>query len=83
LLLFTTPGEVNLLDGIPVAEPDTFGEVMGLPDKTGEDHFIVSGMVGAALRGTRDDILVPGTGPGDSPIRKDGRIAAVTRLKKV
>ena len=80
-----TPGPVGLIDGIPVADPDTFGEVTGLPDEAGtdsDDYFIVSGMVGAALKGVTG-ILVPGTGPNDGPIREDGRIVAVTRLKMV
>lgn len=80
-----TPGKVSMVDGIPVAAPDTFGEVTGLPDEAGtdsDDYFIVSGMVGAALKGVTG-ILVPGTGPSDNPVRVDGRIVAVTRFKFV
>lgn len=80
-----TPGKVSMVDGIPVADPDTFGEVTGLPsaaDIEEGDYIIVSGMVGAALK-PGSGFVVPGTGPSDNPVRVDGRIVAVTRFKFV
>lgn len=79
----TTPGELGTIPGVPVpvANPTTFGEVEGLPAPQDGVFFIVSGLVGAALRGSRPDVLCPGTGPRDGAIRDaQGRIEAVTRL---
>ena len=65
---------------------DFTGEVENLPAPVKGVFFIVSGMVGDALRARcifRPDILVPGTGPKDGAIRDQmGNIAAVTRLKR-
>ena len=68
---------------IPVIGPDLPGAVTGLPDPVDGTYLIVSGAVGAAVAGRRD-VLVPGTGPGDNPVRDDeGRIVAVRCLKLV
>jgi len=80
----STPGPLSRVPGIPVpvAAPDQVGSVTGLPRRRMDTVLIVSGFVGAALKGKRDDILVPGTGPGDGAIRNErGHIVAVTRLK--
>ena len=79
-------GGRNDIDGVPcpVFDADEAGHVQGLPDPTEGVIFLVSGLVGAALAGTRTDLLVPGTGPTDHPIRNEkGWIIAVTRLKRV
>lgn len=79
----TTPGALFTVPGVPVpvAGRTYFGEVTGLPPAQRGYMFIVSSLVGAALVGTRPDVLVPGTGPADEPIRDEqGRIVAVTRL---
>jgi hypothetical protein len=91
----STPG--GLVDlGLPVlvAMPDTFGEVIGLPEPAEGVFFVVSAVVGAAVRG-RSDVLVPGTGPSDGAVRapdtlpdgtpnpRKGQVVAVTRLKRV
>jgi hypothetical protein len=79
----STPGILMTVPGIPVpvASPTVFGEVTGLPAPQKGVFFLVSGMVGAALRGSRTDVLMPGTGPADGAIRNDkGHIVAVTRL---
>jgi len=79
----STPGKVSYRDLVPVYEADVVGEVIDLPEPKTNTRYIVSGMVGSAIKGTRDDILVPGTGPEDSAIRNEkGHIVAVTRLKK-
>lgn len=78
-----TPGALGAIDGIPVpvAERTTYGEVVGLPDPQEGVFYIVSAIVGAALKGTRDDVLCPGTGPQDGAVRDEaGRIIGVTRL---
>ena len=79
------PGELTECGlPVPVAGPDEVGEVTGLPVPVEGVFFLVSGMVGGALRGTRADVLVPGTGPADGAIRnKKNHIIAVTRLKRV
>lgn len=65
----------------PVAAPTTFGAVEGLPDPTPGTMFIVSALVGSALKGARSDVVMPGTGPNDGAVRNDkGHIVAVTRL---
>jgi hypothetical protein len=82
----STPGAPAAVAGIPVPVfgRDTYGEVTGLPAPAEGTLYIVSAPVGGAVAGTRDDILVPGTGPQDGAIRDDGgRIVAVTRLKRV
>lgn len=83
----STPGQVNNVDGVPVpvASPTTFGEIAGIPaEETAGMFYVVSGMVGAALRAggsSRTDVLCPGTGPADGAVRNDaGHIIAVTRL---
>jgi hypothetical protein len=85
------PGEREQGQPFPVYGPDRPGEVklvhkdgrapgeMPLP---GADTYIVSALAGAALRG-RPDVVVPGTGPLDECVRDgQGRIVAVTRLKR-
>lgn len=81
-----TPGTATSVAGIPVPvfSRDSYGAVTGLPAPAPGVLFIVSGLVGSAVAGTRDDVVVPGTGPQDGAIRDDGgRIVAVTRLKRV
>lgn len=83
-----SPGEcAGELEGIPVYLPDMVGEVENLPPPQEGVWLVVSAIVAAAtaaaaVRPTRD-ILVPGTGPLDSPVRKDGRVVGITRLKQV
>lgn len=52
-----------------------FGPVEGLPEPVDGRFYIVSGMVLAALAGSRPDVVGPDTGP--DAIRKDGQIVAV------
>lgn len=79
----TTPGAAETLPGIPcpVMGRATFGGVAPMPAPEDGVLFIVSGMVLAALGGSRPDVVAPGTGPNDGTIRDEaGRIVAVTRL---
>lgn len=79
----STPGALETIAGVPVpvAGATTFGEVVGLPEPTEGTFFVVSAMVGSALRGSRPDVLCPGTGPADGAVRDEaGRIIAVTHL---
>jgi len=78
----STPGAVGLVAGIPVpvAAPEAFGEIEGLPAPAPGTIYIVSAMVGARV--SRADVLMPGTGPADGAVRNEkGHIVAVTRLK--
>ena len=77
-----TPGTLQDIEGlpVPVASTDSFGAVEGIPEPEQGTFFIVSAMVGAHVQ--RADVLTPGTGPKDNPIRNEkGHIVAVTRLK--
>ncbi len=65
---------------IPLAGPfrrirQTAGEVTGLPDRQPDTFLIVSGMVLAALGGSRQDVVAPDTGA--DAIRENGQIVAV------
>jgi len=80
------PGEASMVAGIPcpVYSPDAVGAVEGIPEPSPGVIYMVSGMVGGSVAGTRDDICVPGTGPKDGAVRNDkGWIVAVTRIKMV
>ena len=59
------------------------GEVVNLPPPLKGVTYIVSGAVLAALPEARwQDVVAPGTGPDDNPIRDEkGNIVAVTCLK--
>jgi len=77
----SVPGALEDLDGVPVpvARPTTFGEITGLPDPKPGVVYVVSMMVAQVAK--RPDVLSPGTGPADEPIRNAaGQIKAVTRL---
>jgi hypothetical protein len=79
----STPGALETVAGIPVpvAGMQTFGGVEGLPAPAEGTMFIVSAMVLAALRGSRPDVVGPGTGPNDGAVRNEkGHVVAVTRL---
>jgi len=53
----------------------TTGQVTGLPEAQPDTILIVSGMVLAALNGTRQDVVAPDTGA--DAIRENGQIVAV------
>ena len=84
----STPGDLSERDFVnldfPVYRSTTYGEVTGLPDSEIGVYYVVSALVGAALRANgiaRPDVLLPGTGPNDGAIRNAaGQIEAVTRL---
>jgi hypothetical protein len=66
---------------VPVAGAQRFGGVEGLPAPAPGMMFIVSAPALSALRGSRPDVVGPGTGPNDAAIRNEaGHIVAVTRL---
>lgn len=71
------------MGGIPIIRWGD-GEVVNLPPPTEGVIFIVSAVVGAAVRG-RADVVCPGTGPNDGAVRipdgpRKGQIEAVTCL---
>lgn len=81
----TSAEEAGNAAGIPVFV-SSFGNVEGLPAPQPDTIYIVSSLVQQALRANgvdRPDVLSPGTGPNDSPIRENGQIVAVTRLVRV
>lgn len=81
----TSAEEAGNAAGIPVFV-SSFGTVEGLPAPQPGTIYIVSSLVQQALRANgadRPDVLSPGTGPNDSPIRENGQIVAVTRLVRV
>lgn len=84
----STPGGVLPDQGlpVPVKGADTFGDVIDLPTPVDGVFYLVSALVGSALRdqgAARPDVLCPGTGPQDGAVRNDkGHIVAVTCLKR-
>lgn len=83
----STPGILDTVEGIPVpvASPATYGEIVGLPDPEPHTLYIVSALVGGAMRNSNHSwlplVLCPGTGPNEDPVRDaGGKILAVTRL---
>jgi hypothetical protein len=80
------PGQPETVPGlpVPVVSADRVNGVEGLPDPQEGVLLVVSGFVGAAVKGTRPDVLVPGTGPKDGVVRNEkGHVVAVTCLKRV
>jgi len=77
-----TKQELRQLDGcpIPIAEQQISGEIIGLPEPAPNTLYVVSAVVLSALRGTRPDVVSPGTGPNDGAIRENGQVVAVTRF---
>jgi hypothetical protein len=83
----STPGQ--LVDWglpVPVAMPQTWGSVEGLPEFEEGTLYIVSLLLlGRPEVQARGDCLAPGTGPNDGAVRvadgpRKGQIEAVTRL---
>jgi hypothetical protein len=66
----------DAVPGVAVAEV-VMGQVEGLPSPQEGRYYLVSAMVAQAAS-TRADVLAPDTGP--TAIRRDGQVAAVTRL---
>lgn len=85
----TSPGSTELMNveghRVTIGLPTHYGPVEGLPPFEDWTRYIVSGVVGAHRDVVgRGDVLVPGTGPNDNPVRDAaGRIIAVTRLNQV
>ena len=79
----TTPGGVvGDANGITIYGAPTWGAVEGLPAPAPDTMYIVSGMVAGRVTG-RLDVVCPGTGPSDAPVRTAaGQIFAVTRLNQ-
>jgi hypothetical protein len=80
-VLKQTPGDLVDVPGVPVpiAQPASGHEVVGVPEPQEGVLFLVSFPVAAFLR--RPDVVSPGTGPQDGAIRTEtGQIVGVTRL---
>ena len=68
--------------GVPVlSRRAKYGEVSGLPEPEQGTMFIVSLVMGMALRGSRDDLLVPATDPANVIRTPDGKIVGVRALR--
>lgn len=66
-------------NGIPVVKTE-YGEITGLPQKTGNHIYITSSLVASRVP-EREDVVSPDTGP--TAIRNEaGQIIAVTRFQK-
>jgi hypothetical protein len=81
----TAPGrQVGLAAGIPVFEPHQWLEILHLPPRRPNVVVVVSQIVAlgiAELYPTRDDVVHPGTAPGDGAVRESGRgVVSISRL---
>ena len=72
---------IGELDGVPVARQQ-FGEVSGLPDPEPGTVYLVSLVVGQAMKGQRDDLYGPDTSPDGAVRDDDGRIIGTRRMVK-
>jgi hypothetical protein len=75
--------DCDLSDRWPIKATPDYGKIVGLPDYDPNKYtmYIVSGIVAAAMRDkgiVRPDVVTPGTGPNDNPIRENGQVKAVT-----
>ena len=66
---------------VPVVEA-TYGEVEGLPGPKRGVVYVVSSVVLEALKGQRDDVVAPDTGPGSVCRDENGRIIGVRFLRR-
>ena len=73
----TVRGVPRYVGGVRVIE-QTVGAVTGLPYAVEGINLIVSGMVLAALDGSRPDVFAPDTGP--DAVRVNGQIVSVLGL---
>jgi len=90
-VVFPKSGQEARVADIPVAKgsilgapmfKDEVGDVIGLPGPQDGVIYIVSGKVLSAIKDNRPDVIAPGTGPMDNPIRNDkGHIVAITCWK--
>ena len=69
--------EIQNSSGVRMVKNE-FGAVEGLPDAVDGTILIVSGMVLAALNGSRPDVFAPDTGP--DAVRVNGQISEVLGL---
>lgn len=79
-LIEMTPGIAAKVPGVavPVQGPPTIGQIVGLPAPAEGVLYIASLLVAQAAG--RSDVVQPGTGPRDNPVRVEGRVVAVRRL---
>ena len=57
-----------------------FGDITGLPEPMDHTYFIVSGLVLAALEGTRPDVIAPDTSSASAVRDANGRMIGVKRF---
>ncbi len=66
---------------IPIVETE-FSEVEGLPEPRQGVVYVVSSVVLEAVKGRRDDVVAPDTGPGSVCRDENGRIIGVRFLRR-
>lgn len=71
----------EMLNGIPVVDC-RLGLPIGLPEPEAGTVYIVSPMVGGAVKG-RTDVVCPDTGPQSVVRDSDGKIVAVRRFRRM
>ena len=69
-----TVEDLEPVEGFKVSR-QVFGRVIDLPEPVEGVTYIVSALVLAALKGSRQDVVAPDTGP--TAIRENGQIKAV------
>ena len=69
------------MDGVPVITQG-FGEVSGVPEPVEGTVYLVSMVVGSALKGQRNDIYGPATDPANAVRNEKGHIVGVKALVK-
>lgn len=73
--------DCGTMDGISVVRTE-FGEVEGLPEPQFGIDYIVSGVVLAALKGSRPDVVAPDTSPASAVRNESGQIVGVKRFTR-
>lgn len=73
-----TTDVIGSVNGIPLTA-NAYGEVTGLPDEQENTIFIVSALVANALKGVRDDLVIPNEAVRDEA----GRIIGCKSLGRV
>ena len=79
----TKVGELEVSNGHPVPVVETsYGETENLPECQDGTTYIVSIVVAQAVRGQRDDVVAPDTGPQSVVRDAKGNILGVRRFTR-
>lgn len=66
---------------VPIVSTE-FGKVENLPEPEGDTLYVVSLIVAQAVRGLRDDVVAPDTGPESVVRNSQGQIKGVRRFTR-